>query len=369
MILFLMLNKKLVFTNIIYLYPLKNKAVKVIDLSKYTKELSKLFSSSENILLICHINPDGDAIGSQLALYHYLKSKGKNAKLMAPNNLQEFLKWMDGAEQIKIFIKERKECRKLIGEADLMVMLDFNQSNRLGEAEDFVRVSQARKVIIDHHLDPGNFADFIISEPSKCSTSELVHELICEMNEGQFINRPYAEALYVGIITDTGNFEHGSYSSRTFRIVADLLDSGIEKEYILNKIYNNFSTDRLKLQGYALNKRMVVLPESKTAYIFLTKEDLKEYNYVKGDTEGFVNMPLSIKGIHFSALFIEKENFIKISFRSNGDFPSNEFASQYFSGGGHMNASGGEYTDTLDKTIDYFLKVLKENVWRFEKKV
>ena len=341
----------------------------MIDLSKYTKELSKLFLSSENILLISHINPDGDAIGSQLALYHYLKTRGKNVGLMAPNYLQEFLKWMDGADQINIFIKDRKKCRKLIVEADLIVMLDFNQSNRLGEAEDLVIVSNARKVVIDHHLGPGSFADLIISEPSKCSTSEIVHELVCEMNGAQFISRPYAEALYVGIITDTGNFEHGSYSSRTFRIVADLLDSGIEKGKILNLIYNNFSSDRIRLLGFALNKRMVVIPEYKTAYIFLSKDDLKEYNHVKGDTEGFVNMPLSIKGINFSALFIEKDGFIKLSFRSKGQFPSNEFAVQYFSGGGHLNASGGEYTDTLDNTIDFFLKVLKENAWRFEDKM
>jgi phosphoesterase RecJ-like protein len=239
----------------------------------------------------------------------------------------------------------------------------------LGEAEDLVIASQARKVVIDHHLDPEDFADLIISDPSKCSTSELIHEIVCEMNVVQFLNRSYAEALYVGIITDTGNFEHGSYSSRTFRIVADLLDSGIEKGKILNLIYNNFSSDRIRLLGYALNKRMVVLPEEKTAYILLTKNDLAEYNHIKGDTEGFVNLPLSIKGIYFSALFIEKDNFIKISFRSKGHFPSNEFAAQYFSGGGHLNASGGEYYDTLDNTIDYFLKVLKENVWRFEDKM
>jgi phosphoesterase RecJ-like protein len=245
-------------------------------------------------------------------------------------------------------------------------MLDFNQSGRLGEAEDAVRVSKAKKIIIDHHLDPENFADIIISDPSKCSTSELVHELICGINGSTFINRVYAEALYVGIITDTGNFEHGAYSSRTFRIVADLLDSGIEKEKIIDLIYNNFSSDRIRLQGFALNERMVVLPEYKTAYIFLSKEDLKLYNHVKGDTEGFVNMPLSIRGINFSVLFIEKENFIKLSFRSRGQFPSNEIASLYFSGGGHRNASGGEYSDTLDNTIAYFLKVLKENIWRFE---
>jgi phosphoesterase RecJ-like protein len=180
------------------------------------------------------------------------------------------------------------------------------------------------------------------------------------------MNRSYAEALYVGIITDTGNFEHGSYTSRTFRIVADLLDSGIKKETIINLIYNNFSSDRIRLQGFALNQRMVVLPEFRTAYIYLSKNDLKEYNHVKGDTEGFVNMPLSIKGINFSALFIEKDNFIKLSFRSKGKFPSNEFAFKYFSGGGHLNASGGEFSDTLENTIAYFLKVLEENIWRFE---
>ncbi len=341
----------------------------MIDLSKYTKELSKLFSSSENILIISHINPDGDSVGAQLALYHYFKANGKNVSLMAPNNLQEFLKWMDGADQINIFIKDRKKSRMLIEKADLIVLLDFNQSNRLGEAEDFVIASEAKKVVIDHHLDPHNFADMTISDPSKCSTSELVYELVCEINGVKFMNRSYAEALYVGIITDTGNFEHGSYSSRTFRIVADLLDSGIIKEKIINLIYNNFSSDRIRLLGFALNQRMVVIPEFRTAYIYLSKNDLKEYNHIKGDTEGFVNIPLSIKGIDFSALFIEKDNFIKLSFRSKGSFPSNEFASLYFSGGGHLNASGGEFTDTLDNTIAYFLKVLKENAWRFEDRV
>ena len=341
----------------------------MIDLSKYTKELSKLFSSSENILIICHVNPDGDAIGAQLALYHYFKAKGKNVSLLAPNHLQEFLKWLDGSDQINIFIKDRKKGRMLIDKADLIVMLDFNHPGRLGEAEDFVKASKATKVVIDHHLDPEDFADLIISDPGKCSTSELIHELICEINGVEFINRSYAEALYVGIITDTGNFEHGAYSSRTFRIVADLLDSGIVKENIINLIYNNFSSDRIRLQGFALNQRMVVIPEFKTAYIYLSKDDMKSYNHVKGDTEGFVNMPLSIKGINFSALFIEKDNFIKLSFRSKGQFPSNEFASLYFSGGGHLNASGGEYTDTLDNTIAYFLQVLKENVWRFENQI
>lgn len=340
----------------------------MLDLSKYTKQLSKLFSDSGNILLISHINPDGDSVGAQLALYHYFKSKNKEVSLIAPNNLQEFLNWMNGADQIKIFIKERKLCRSIIENADLIIMLDFNQPGRLGEAEEFVMKSGAHKIIIDHHQDPSDMAELIISDTEKCSTSELVHELITEIDDSKFMNRSYAEALYVGIITDTGNFEHGSYSSGTFRIVANLLETGIEKEKIIDLIYNNFSAERLRLMGFALNKRMVVLPELQSAYIYLSREDLKEYNHVKGDTEGFVNMPLSIRGINFAVLFIEKENFIKLSFRSRGQFPSNEFASLYFSGGGHVNASGGEYNDTLENTISYFLKVLKENAWRFEAK-
>lgn len=335
------------------------------ELSEYTKELSKLFSSSGNILLISHLNPDGDAIGSQLALYYYLRAKGRNVSMMTPNNLQEFLKWMDGADNIEIFIRERKKCRMLIEQADLIIMLDFNHSNRLGESEVYVRASRAKKVLIDHHLDPEEFTDLAISDTTMCSTAELVHELVTGMNGGQFVDKSYSEAIYVGIVTDTGNFEHGSYSSRTFRTVADLLESGLEKEKILDLVYSNYSADRLRLQGFALSNRMVVLSEFKTAYIYLTREDLKAYNHVKGDTEGFVNMPLAIRGICFSAMFIEKDGFIKLSFRSKGRFPSNEFAALYFSGGGHLNASGGEYPDSLDNTIEYFIRVLKENAWRF----
>jgi len=332
----------------------------VADLSKYTKELAKLFSTSKNILLISHINPDGDTIGSQLALYHYLRSKGKDPAMMAPNYLQEFLKWMDGADKIEVFIRHRGRCKKLIEGADLIVMLDFNQPDRLGEAESLVTASKAVKVVIDHHLDPHNFVDLMISESSKCSTSELIHDLVTEMNGDQFRNISYAEALYVGIITDTGNFEHGTYTGATLRMVADMIDTGIDKGKILDLIYNNFSASRMRLQGFALNQRITVIPELQAAYIYLTRNDLASYNYVKGDSEGFVNLPLSIKGIIFTALVIEKEGFIKLSFRSKGDFPSNRFASRYFSGGGHMNASGGDYHDTLENTIAYFLKSLKE---------
>jgi phosphoesterase RecJ-like protein len=333
----------------------------VFELAKYTKELSELLDSADNILLISHINPDGDAIGSQLALYHYLDSKGKKAGMMCPNNLQEFLKWMDGSDKINVFIRKRKKCISLIESADLILMMDFNQPNRLGEAEEYVIRSSATKVIIDHHLEPKDFANLIISDPSSCSTSELVHEMVTLMNGGPFLNKSYSEDIYVGIITDTGNFEHGSYTGRTLRIIASLLESGIDKDQLLNVVYNNFSADRMRLMGLALNERMTVLSEYRTAYISLTKKDLADFNHVKGDTEGFVNLPLSINGINFSVLFIEKDNFVKLSFRSKGKFPVNEFASRYFAGGGHRNASGGEFYDTLENTIMYFLKVLEEN--------
>jgi phosphoesterase RecJ-like protein len=333
----------------------------VLDLAKYSKELSKLFELSDNILLISHINPDGDTIGSQLALYRFLLTKGKIAAMISPNYLQEFLKWMDGSDLIKIFIKERAFCKKLIQEADLIIMVDYNQPNRMGEAEKYVKASAAPKVIIDHHIDPHDIADLLISDTSKCSTAELVHELVTIINGKPFTEKSYAEDIYVGIITDTGNFEYGTYSGSTLRLVADLLETGIEKEKILRSIYYNFTADRMRLQGFALNNRMVVLQEYGAAYIYLAKKDLAEYNHVNGDTEGFVNLPLSIKGIRFSVLFIEKENFVKMSFRSRGNFAVNEFATKYFSGGGHLNASGGEFQGTLENAVAYFLNILKEN--------
>lgn len=332
----------------------------MLELAKYTKELSNHLNRAGNILLICHVNPDGDAIGSQLALYHYLVSKGKNVEMLSPNYLQEFIKWMDGVEKINIFIKDRAFCRDLISKSDLIIMLDFNQSNRLGEAEKDILNSKAFKIVIDHHLNSFDFADLLISDPSRCSTSELLHEIISGLNGKPFMSTPYAEAIYVGIVTDTGNFDHGSYTGATFRTIADLMDTGIDRERVFNLVFNNFSADRMKLQGFALSERMVVLEKYHTVYIFLTREDLKRFNYRKGDTEGFVNMPLSISGIVFSAFFVEKDGYVKLSFRSKGSFSVSEFADKYFKGGGHKNASGGDHYDTMEGTISYFLDAVRK---------
>ena len=341
----------------------------MVDLVKYTKELSKLFSASENILLICHINPDGDAIGSQLALYHYLRSTGKKVDMLSPNFLQEFITWMDGVEEINIYTKDRKKGNQIIENSDLIVMLDFNQPSRLGEAEKKVMESSCQKVIIDHHQGSGSFADLFISDTSKCSTSELLHGIICILNNGIFNHLGYSEGIYVGIVTDTGNFEHGTYTGDTFRIIADLVDSGIDKNRIFNLVFNNFTAERMRLQGFSLHQRMILLPEYRTAYIYLTKDDLEKFNYKKGDTEGFVNLPLSIGTVDFSALFMEKKGFIKLSFRSKGKFSVNDFARDHFSGGGHVNAAGGEYFDTLENTLAHFLEALKKDSWKITGKV
>jgi phosphoesterase RecJ-like protein len=332
----------------------------VVRYSKYTKELTERLEAVTNIVIFCHVNPDGDAIGSQLALYYYLLSKGKNVSMISPNNLQDFLTWMNGVDKINVYIRDRKHCNELISAADLHIMVDFNQMSRLGEAENAVRMSKVPSVIIDHHLNPGEFGDMIVSDSTRCSTSELIYLLLNETEGKPFSGKEFSEAVYVGIITDTGNFEHGSFTGETFRIIADLLDSGIEREYIYNKVFNNFSEDRLRLKGLSLNCRMTLLPDYGTAYIVLSADDLSKYNYKKGDTEGFVNMPLSIKGVTFTALFIEKKDHIKLSFRSKGGFSVNDFASKYFNGGGHKNASGGDFYGSLEESVAFFLQVLEK---------
>ncbi|MGQ9619725.1 MAG: DHH family phosphoesterase [Bacteroidales bacterium] len=332
----------------------------MLEPDKYKKELSHYLNNADNILLICHVNPDGDSVGSMLALYHFLTSKGKSVEMISPNYLQEFLTWMYGIEKINIFIKNRKKCFNLIEKADLIIMLDFNHSNRLGEVEKNVLKSKAKKIMIDHHLNSDSFCDLLISDNTRSSTAEILHEIICSINNGVFRDKNYSEAIYVGIITDTGNFEHGFFSGTTFRHIADIFDAGIDKDKIYNLVFNNFSESRIKLLGYALYEKMVIIPEYHTAYICLSKYDLRRFNYQKGDTEGFVNLPLSVKGIDFSALLIEKEGFVKLSFRSRGDFSVSSFAEKYFQGGGHYNAAGGDYYDTLENTLNYFLDMLKK---------
>lgn len=328
------------------------------DFGKYTKELKKLIEGAHHILLICHINPDGDAAGAMLALRRWIISHGGNAEMISPNALQKFLLWMHDADKIVDFHHNIEKGTRLIREADLIIMVDFNSPSRLGKAEELVLSSTARKVMIDHHPDPGTLADLIISDTGRSSTSELVYFLVNEMEEGEFSEPDFIEAVYVGIITDTGNFEHGLYSGDTMRTVGLLLDRGVDKEKIVNHIFSNFSADRMRLKGFALHSRMVIHPDLHTAYIWLTKEDLETFNHVKGDTEGFANILLAISGIVLSVLFVERSGFVKMSLRSKGSFNANVLSRRCFNGGGHRNAAGGEMKGSIHDVLEHFEEVL-----------
>lgn len=328
------------------------------EFGKYTKELKKLIEEADHILLICHINPDGDAIGAMLAMRRWIISRGKEAAMISPNALQKFLLWMKDVDMVVDFHHNPVVGTRLINNADLIIMVDFNATSRMGKAEQLVINSTAKKVMIDHHPDPSAFADMVISDVSRSSTSELVYFLVNGMEGSEFNDTDFITAVYVGIITDTGNFEHGYYTGDTMRTVGHLLDMGVDKERVYNHIFSNFSPDRIRLKGFALHSRMVVHPDLHTAYIWLTKEDLDRFHHVKGDTEGFANVLLTMNGIVLSVLFIERTGFVKMSLRSKGSFNANELSRKCFNGGGHRNAAGGEMKGTIHEVVNHFENTL-----------
>jgi len=330
----------------------------VPEFGKYTKELKKLIEEADHILLICHINPDGDAIGAMLAMRRWIISRGKEPGMISPNALQKFLLWMKDVDSVVDFHHNPAVGTELINNADLIIMVDFNASSRMGKAEQLVINSTAKKVMIDHHPDPSAIADLVISDVSRSSTSELVYFLVNGMEGSEFNDSDFITAVYVGIITDTGNFEHGYYTGDTMRTVGHLLDMGVNKERVYNHIFSNFSPDRIRLKGFALHSRMVVHPELHTAYIWLTKEDLDRFHHVKGDTEGFANVLLTMNGIVLSVLFIERTGFVKMSLRSKGSFNANELSRKCFNGGGHRNAAGGEMKGTIHEVVNHFENTL-----------
>lgn len=331
--------------------------MKLISESKINT-LSDLIVQSEKIILITHYNPDGDAMGSSLALYHYLIKKGKSPILVTPNDYPEFLHWLPGNEKVVVYKRQNGTVLNAIKEADLMFTLDFNDLDRTEGMEKFLGESKAKKVLIDHHPDPGNFADLIISETFYSSTAELVFHIIESMNDLDLMTPEIAECIYTGIMTDTGSFNYNSSRPYTYYVVSKLIEIGINKDKIYGNIYDNYSVERMRLFGYCLNQKMEVFPEFHTAFISLSQKELRDFKFVPGDTEGFVNYPLSIKGIRFSAFFIEKDKQVKISFRSKGDFATNKFSQKHFNGGGHINASGGSSSLTLDETLIKFKELL-----------
>lgn len=323
------------------------------------KQLKQWLDKPATVVIIPHKNPDGDAMGSCLAWQGMLNQLGHSTSVIAPNDYPTFLHWLPGHDGVLIYENDQELADKLIGGADIVFTLDFNTLKRIDQMGARVAESAAKKVMIDHHQEPDDYADIMFSNPAIGSTCEFVFQIIDAMGLVKHINQDIASCLYTGIVTDTGSFRFPSVTSATHRAVATLIDAGANHSEIHEKIKDNARPDRLKLLGIAL-KNMVFISEYKTAYITISQEELDACNYQKGDTEGFVNYGLSVAGIEMAVLMTEskKEEMIKISFRSKGDLAVNLFAKTYFDGGGHINAAGGKSNKTLRETEAYFLKSL-----------
>ena len=322
--------------------------------------VEKWFERADKIVIVSHVSPDGDAIGSSLGLWHFLNSQDKNVHVIVPNAFPDFLKWMPGAKEVIQYNRYKEFADKLIMEADVICCLDFNVLSRIDEMEEIVRVSPGRKMIVDHHLYPGDFARIVISHPQISSTSELVFRLICQLGNFSDITKEAAECIYTGMMTDTGGFTYNSNDREIYLIIGELLSKGIDKDEIYRNVFNTHSEGRLRLMGYVLYEKMQVFPQFNAALITLTREEQKKFQYKKGDTEGFVNMPLSMKGICFSVFLREdtEKDMIKVSLRSVGTFPCNEVATEFFNEGGHLNASGGEFYGPMEEAVALFKQAL-----------
>lgn len=322
---------------------------------------NKWLERAEKMVIVTHISPDGDAIGSSLGLWHFLTGLGKSVHVIVPNAFPDFLKWMPGSKEILQYDRYRDFANQLIAGADVICCLDFNDIRRIDAMADAVLASPGRKILVDHHLNPGQFAAITISHPHIASTSELVFRLICRLGYFSDITKEGAECIYTGMMTDTGGFTFNSNNREIYFIISELLSKGIDKDAIYRKVFNTYSESRLRLMGHVLTT-MKVYPECRTALITLTKKEQRCFDYVRGDSEGFVNIPLSIKNVVFSAFLREdtERPMIKVSLRSVGNFPCNRLAAEFFDGGGHLNASGGEFYGTMEQAIKRFEEALAE---------
>ena len=314
-----------------------------------------LLSTPKKIAIIPHRGPDGDAMGATLGLYHFLLKNNHHPVVVSPNEFPDFLAWMPGAETVKIYEKDKKHCTQILEEAELIFTLDFNALHRTGHMENVLATLKVPFIMIDHHQNPDEYATYTYSDTSFGSTCEMLYNFILFLGKKEDIDKTIGTCIYTGILTDSGSFRFPKTTGTTHRIIAELIDLGVENSEIPTLLFDNSSFGRLQILGRAL-QNMKVLTAHKTAYTTLTQDELNSFDYVKGDTEGIVNYGLSIKGIIFTAIFIEnkEENIIKISFRSQGDFDVNQFARDHFNGGGHRNAAGGKSEATMDETIQKF---------------
>lgn len=333
---------------------------KIIPEEKIQKA-KKYVEKGDKFVIVTHVSPDGDALGSSLGLYHFLNAYGKDSvAVVVPNDFPQFYKWMPGAKDIVIYERYPEFAEKLLNEADVIFCLDFNEPKRVEKVAKALLEAPGRRVMIDHHLNPADFCRVTMSHPEISSTSEMIFRFICRMGMFDLLPKSSAECIYTGMMTDTGAFTYNSNKPEIYAIIEELIKKGIDKDRIYRQVFQVYSESRLRLQGYVLYEKMKVYAEKHTALITLSNEEAKRFNFRTGDSEGFVNMPLSIADVVFSVFIREDKDYVKISLRSVGDFPCNEFAARYFHGGGHKNASGGEFYGTLNDAIATFEKGLAE---------
>jgi len=322
--------------------------------------VAKILKQSKNIIITSHSNPDGDAIGSSLALYNLFSKLGFNVNVCIPNKIPGYLRWMKNCEKILIYKKDHVKIKEILKETEIIFCLDYNDLHRLEDMSELIIDSEATKILIDHHPKVENDIDYKFSTTETSSTAELIYDFIKGIGYENLIDKEIAECIYVGIITDTGSLSYLCNFQSTYLIIANLIGLGIDGKRIHQLVYDTFSENRLRLLGYSLSEKLKVLKEFSTAYIYLSKSDLKKFKYQVGDTEGLVNYALSIKGIRFAALFTEREKVVRISFRSKDNFRVNEFAIKHFEGGGHDNAAGANSYISLEKTLEKFENLLIE---------
>ena len=317
--------------------------------------MSHLISEASTILITCHKSPDGDAMGSSLGWAEYLRSLGKEAIVIVPDQYPNFLSWLPNTEKIVRYDKHKDKCDMLFKIADLVFCLDYNTPSRVEEMEEALVASPAPRVLIDHHLNPDVPAVLTISHPEASSTSELIFRIVWQLGAFNQMSKQFATPIYCGMMTDTGGFTFNSSNPEIYFIISELLTTHIDKDRIYRNVYHNYSEDRIRLMGYVMYEKLLYLPEYHAAFYTLTKEEQQRFHFIKGDAEGLVNIPQQIKGLKLSISLredTEKQNLIWVSLRSVDDFPCNKMAEEFFNGGGHLNASGGRINASMEEAIE-----------------
>lgn len=335
---------------------------------KDTQALKDFLSNPRSIVITTHANPDADALGSSLGLHHFLKSLGHSVHTIVPNSYPDFLLWMPGNEVVLDYEADQAKAESLLDDAELLFCLDFSGFNRVKTMAEKARAYAGKVALVDHHLNPEIVPDFNFWNDKAAATAELIYELIHSYTGTEAISKEIAECLYAGIMTDTGSFKHPSTTSKIHRIVADLIDLGADVNKVSRNIYDTNSLHRLKFLGHALANRLQVLEDARVGYFVISEQDFHDFQLKKGDTEGLVNYALSIQGIVAAAIIIEREQEVKLSFRSVGDIAVNKFAEDHFHGGGHKNAAGGMSELSLAETVEKFENLIHKNTLNSEDK-